>query len=174
MNAQICAKLRQTASVSGAERENVQIPRDMEVLVAHKPHHPTARERIIDLYDDLRPFLHAYLRSLGVSSDEAEDVIQETFLRLVRFRFPRSTEDNLQAWLFRVAHHLSVDVHRFERRWSHNNDEQSGTIIRRRADPGLTPEPRLILHERRQQLENVFAQLTPRRRSIGLLVVEGC
>ena len=172
MNAQICAKLRQTASVSGAERENVQIPRDMEVLVAHKPHHTTARERIIDLYDDLRPFLHAYLRSLGVSSDEAEDVIQERFLRLVRFRFPRSTEDNLRACLFRVAHHLSKEVRRFQRRWSHNNDEQPGTIVRHRVDPGLTPELRLILLERRRQFENAFAQLTSKQRSIGLLAAD--
>jgi RNA polymerase sigma-70 factor (ECF subfamily) len=173
MNAEICAKLRGKLSVSGSEGESVQIPRDMQILVPHNSDHITTRQRIIDLYDDLRPSLHACLCTLGVSSDQAEDVIQETFLRLVRFRFPRNSEDNLRAWLFRVAHNLFMDVHRFQRRWSHDHDEQSRTDIRHHADPGLNAAQRLILQERRRQFENAFAQLTPKQRQCDLLRAEG-
>jgi len=169
MNADICTKHRGTLSVSGSEGESVKISRDMEILVSHKSDPIATRQRIIHLYHDLRPSLHAYLCTLGVSSDQAEDVIQEAFLRLVRFRFPRNTEDNLRAWLFRVAHNLSMDVHRFQQRWSRNHDEQSRTNVRHRVDPGLTPEQRLILHERRRQFENAFAQLTPKQRQCVLL-----
>jgi len=172
MNAQIRAKLRGT-SASESEGGNVEIPRDAEILGAHKSDYISTRQRIIDLYGDLKPSLHAYLGTLGVSSDEAEDVIQEAFLRLVRFRFPRNIEDNLRAWLFRVAHNLSMDVHRSQRRWSRSNDQQSRTVVRHRADPGLTPEQRLISHERRRQFENAFAQLTPKQRQCVLLRAEG-
>jgi RNA polymerase sigma-70 factor (ECF subfamily) len=145
----------------------------VEILAGSNSEGTTSRQRIIDLYDDLKPSLHAYLCSLGVSSDQAEDVIQEAFLRLVRFRFARSMQDNLRAWVFRVAHNLSMDVHRFHRGWSHNNEEYSRTITRHRADPGPTPEQRVILHERRRQFENAFAQLTPKQRECVLLRAEG-
>jgi RNA polymerase sigma-70 factor (ECF subfamily) len=135
----------------------------------------TSRDRIIELYNNLRPSLYAYLGTLGVSSDQAEDVIQEAFLRLVRlrFRFEPSTQANLRAWLFRVAHNLSMDVHRFQRRWSHNNHEQCHTVIRHRADPAPTPEQQVILDERKRRVESAFAQLTPKQRQCVLLRAEG-
>lgn len=117
--------------------------------------------------------MHAYLRSLGLHSDQAEDMIQEAFLRLVRFRFARSMQDNLRAWMFRVAHNLAMDVHRLHRRASHNDEEHWRKIKRHRIDPGPSPEQRVILHERRRQLENAFAQLTPRQRQCVLLRAEG-
>jgi RNA polymerase sigma-70 factor, ECF subfamily len=172
MTAQICRKLRGALSSSGPE-QNLLVPTDVEIFTSEHSDYVTTRQRIIDLYDDLRPALYAYLCALGVSSDQAEDVIQETFLRLVRFRFERSTHDNLRAWLFRVAHNLSMDVHRFQRRWSQHNDEQSQPVIRHRADPGPTPEQQVILDERRRQFENAFAQLTPKQRQCVLLRAEG-
>jgi RNA polymerase sigma-70 factor, ECF subfamily len=172
MTTEICEKLRGTASALRHD-QNVTVAHDLRIFAAEHSGQPTPRQRIIDLYDDLRPALCAYLCTLGVSSDQAEDVIQETFLRLVRFRFERSTHENLRAWLFRVAHNLSMDVHRFQRRWSHNNDEQSHTIIRHRADPGPTPEQQVILDERRRQFEDAFAQLTPKQQQCVLLRAEG-
>jgi RNA polymerase sigma-70 factor (ECF subfamily) len=172
MTADICRKFRETLSASGPQHDVV-VSGNPEIFVAEASDYVTTRQRIIDLYGDLRPSLYAYLCALGVSSDQAEDVVQETFLRLVRFRFERNTHENLRAWLFRVAHNLSMDVHRFQRRWSYNNDEQSHTIIRQRADPGPTPEQQVILDERRREFENAFAQLTPKQRQCVLLRAEG-
>jgi RNA polymerase sigma-70 factor (ECF subfamily) len=146
---------------------------DMGILASERSNHATAHQHIIDLYDDVRPSLYAYLCTLGVSSDQAEDVIQESFLRLVRYRFARSTHENLRAWVFRVAHNLSMDVHRFQRRWSPNHNEQTQTIIRHPADPGPTPEQLVILDERRRRFEDAFAQLTPKQRQCVLLRAEG-
>lgn len=171
MTAQLCGKLRESRRVSEAE-ENVMVPSGARIFAAENSNRAT-RQRINELYDDLRPSLYAYLCTLGVSSDQAEDVIQETFLRLVRFRFERTTHDNLRAWLFRVAHNLSMDVHRFQRRWFHNSDDEPHTVIRHRADPGPTPEQQVILDERRRQFENAFAQLTPKQRECVLLRAEG-
>lgn len=144
MTADICRKIRATVAASGSE-ENVMLPSDVPTFASGHSDPAAARQRIIDLYYDLRPSLHAYLCALGVSSDQVEDIVQEVFLRLVRSGFERSTHENLRAWLFRVAHNLSMDVHRFHRRWSHNNNEQSDSVIRHRADPGPTPEQQIIL-----------------------------
>lgn len=172
MTTQICQKF-QEALPALAPDANVATSRDVEVFASQQPEPGTTRQRIIDLYDDLRLPLYAYLCTLGVKSDQAEDVIQETFLRLVRFRSERATHENLRAWVFRVAHNLSMDVHRFQRRWSRNDNEQSHTVIRHRADPGPTPEERVILEERMRRFEQAFAQLTPKQRECVLLRAEG-
>jgi RNA polymerase sigma-70 factor (ECF subfamily) len=172
MTTQIYGKFRGTLPASESS-ENVILSRDLEIFAAKHSEGAATRQCIIDLYDDLRPALYAYLCTLGVSSDQAEDVIQETFLRLVRFRFERSRHENLRAWLFRVAHNLSMDVHRFQRRWSHGHDEPAHNIIRHRADPGPTPEQQVILDERKRRFESAFAQLTPKQRQCVLLRAEG-
>jgi RNA polymerase sigma-70 factor, ECF subfamily len=146
---------------------------DLGIFVAKQSGSTEARQHIIDLYDELRPSLHAYLSCLGMSSDQADDVIQETFLRLVRCRFEEGAEDNLRAWVFRVAHNLSMDIHRFQRRWYRSNDDEPHPVIHQRADPGPSPEQQVILEERRKHFENAFAQLTPKQRQCVLLRAEG-
>jgi RNA polymerase sigma-70 factor (ECF subfamily) len=146
---------------------------NVELLAPHDPKCAITRQRIIDLYDGLRPPLHAYLCSLGVTADQAEDVIQETFLRLVRCRLEQSKDENLRSWVFRVAHNLSMDVHRFQRRWSQSKSEQIQTVLQNPTDPGPTPEQHVIQEERMKRFEDAFAQLTPKQRQCVLLRAEG-
>jgi RNA polymerase sigma-70 factor (ECF subfamily) len=130
------------------------------------------RQRVIELYEVVRPTLHAYLRSLGLS-DHSEDIIQETFLRLVRYTAERGANENLRAWVFRVAHNLSMDYHRSERRCFRSHETQPSPVLRDRIDPGPNPEQKIILDERLREFEDAFAQLTPRQRDCLLLRAEG-
>ena len=131
------------------------------------------RQRIIELYDLLRPPLNGYLYYLGLNTDQAEDVIQETFLRLVSRRSDRSKEDNLRAWIFRVARNLSMDVHRAQRRWSRSKADEPRSDIRDRIDPAPSPEQQVLFEERMRRFEQTFAQLTPKQRQCVLLRAEG-
>ena len=131
------------------------------------------RQRAIDLYDCLRPSLQGYLGALGMTPDQAEDVIQETFLRFLRYRWPESTEESQRGWVFRVAHNLSMDVHRFQRRWSINTYDDARTVRRHRVDPGPSPEQQFLLEERRRRVQNAFAGLIPKHRQCVLLRAEG-
>jgi RNA polymerase sigma-70 factor (ECF subfamily) len=130
-------------------------------------------QHIVKLYDDLRPSLHAYLYYLGMNTDQAEDVIQDTFLRLVTCRFKPGKQDNVRAWIFRVARNLSMDVHRAQRRWSRRNDDEPHSAIRERIDPAPSPEQQVLLEERMKRFEQTFAQLTPKQRQCVLLRAEG-
>lgn len=132
-----------------------------------------SRQYVIELYDASRSSLHAYLCCLGVSSDQAEDIIQETFLRLVRHLFEHGTGDCLRGWVFRVAHNLSMDLHRSQRRWFYSSTNEQRTFVRERVDPAPNPEQNVILRERSKQLGNAVAQLTPKQRRCMLLRAEG-
>jgi RNA polymerase sigma-70 factor (ECF subfamily) len=55
-----------------------------------------------------------YARQLGCDADEAEDVVQETFLRLHR-QVKKQGHESIQSptsWLYRVAHNLVRDIGR--------------------------------------------------------------
>jgi RNA polymerase sigma-70 factor (ECF subfamily) len=108
-----------------------------------------------------------------MTSDQAEDVIQETFLRLVRHLVEHGTEHSLRGWVFRVAHNLSMDLHRSHRRWSFTTSDDSSAIARDRLDPAPNPEQKLILKERFRRLGDAVAQLTPKQRHCVLLRAEG-
>jgi len=133
----------------------------------------TNRQSVIELYDASRPSLYAYLCCLGMNSDQAEDIIQETFLRLVRHLLEHGAGDSLRGWVFRVAHNLSMDLHRSQRRWFYASTDEPRTFVRERVDPAPNPEQNVILRERSKRLGNAVAQLTPKQRRCVLLRAEG-
>lgn len=134
---------------------------------------PQDRRRIIELYNDVRPALNAYLCARGLSHDRSEDIIQETFLRLVRRTAHEGADDKLSVWVFRVAHNLSVDLYRSERRWYRGNETDPHTFVRERVDPAPTPEEMILLIERLARFRAALAQLTPKQRECLLLRFKG-
>jgi RNA polymerase sigma-70 factor (ECF subfamily) len=143
--------------------------RDLRIFASEQLGTAERCQRIAELYDVLRPPLYAYLWYLGMNTDQAEDVIQDTFLRLVSCRVDAGRKDNPRAWIFRVAHNLSMDVHRAQRRWSRRNDDEPHSPIRERIDPAPSPEQQILLEERMRRL----VQLTPKQRQCVSLRAEG-
>jgi RNA polymerase sigma-70 factor, ECF subfamily len=129
--------------------------------------------RIVELYNETRPALVAYLCSCGLSQDHSEDVIQETFLRLVRHTAKANAGDDFRGWVFRVAYNLSMDVHRFERRWFRGNDSDLRPMYDRWVDPTPNPEEMILLTERLKHLQAAFSRLTPKQRECLLLRAKG-
>jgi RNA polymerase sigma-70 factor (ECF subfamily) len=128
-------------------------------------------QRVVELYEVLRPALHAYLASLGLNQEQAEDIIQQTFLRLMRHILRNGPERNLRAWLFRVARNTSVDLYRSENRW--RCDIEAAVLSQGCPDPAPNPEEKVILEECKRQFESARAQLTPKQRRSILLRAEG-
>src|SRR5438309_9576562 len=56
------------------------------------------------LYRELRKPLLRYLVCLGLTSDEAQDVVQDAFLNLQRHLASHGAQENIRGWLFRVAY----------------------------------------------------------------------
>src|SRR5271157_1934699 len=55
------------------------------------------------LYRELRKPLLRYLAGLGLSSEEAQDVVQDAFLSLHKHQAAGGSQENIRSWLFRVA-----------------------------------------------------------------------
>lgn len=65
----------------------------------------------------LRPRLHRYCARMTGSAVHGEDVLQDSLVKALHARAEGAAVDNLEGWLFRIAHNTSLD---FLRRRSRN------------------------------------------------------
>ncbi|MCX7303599.1 MAG: sigma-70 family RNA polymerase sigma factor [Hyphomicrobiales bacterium] len=67
-----------------------------------------------DAFEDrltaLRPRLHRYCARMTGSTVDGEDVLQDTLVNALSARAEGASVDNLEGWLFRIAHNTSVDL----------------------------------------------------------------
>ncbi len=121
-----------------------------------------AQQRILALYDEYRPHLYRYLRSMRLGREWAEEVIQETFMRLTSKLLEKDDIENVQGWVVRVAHNLAVDVLKEECRKIIGDDEPF--LIENRADPSLNPEEAYCRNERSIRMTLALWELKPQHR----------
>jgi len=62
--------------------------------------------------------LFGFVRRLGLTDSEANDVVQEVFLRLWRQLGSDGPLDNPKGWTYRTVYRLAMDQHRLRRRAS--------------------------------------------------------
>lgn len=100
--------------------------------------------------------LFAFIRRHHPQQQEAEDLLHETFLSLLRDREGARAATNLRAWLFQVARNLCLNRHRAHRRAAGALADPAAT----RA-PSAEPHPERILlgNERQHALRTAIANL---------------
>jgi RNA polymerase sigma-70 factor (ECF subfamily) len=69
------------------------------------------------LFQEHGPAIYRFAVVLLHHHQDAEDVVQETFLKLLRHLGAGGNTDNLRGWLFTVAAHASRDRQRRRARW---------------------------------------------------------
>src|SRR5580704_6380901 len=74
----------------------------------------TLCERVHSLFEQLRVPVFRYAMRKMKDSGRAEEITQETFLRLFRHLKEERPVDNPRAWLFTVANNLAIDANRGE------------------------------------------------------------
>lgn len=79
---------------------------DHQLLEALRQRDPTAFARLFELYSD-----KVYRLALGLLEDEneAEGIVQDTFMRLLERLHQFEGRSALGTWLYRVAYNLSID-----------------------------------------------------------------
>lgn len=102
-----------------------------------------------------------FLRRRGHNPEAAADLTQDAFVRLLTAT-PSSGDDNPRAYLHRVAHNLSVDLMRRERKVPnvYLPDEE----IRQVADTAPSPEAIVYHRQRLQIVEKAMLELPEKTR----------
>lgn len=131
-----------------------------------------ARDRILELYDEFRPKLFRYLRSLHLEVDQADEVIQETFMRLTMQLLKKTEIENIQGWIVRVAHNLALTLQKRACRSMIPSDVVM-FAIENRPDVGLSPEETYSSKEQFKHMNEVLAGLKPQHRQCFQMRAQG-
>ncbi len=120
------------------------------------------------IYEAFRPRLFSFLARLSRRRDVAEDLLEETWLRLVT-KAPDLTDDTrLGPWLFTVARNLFASWCRH--RTLHEERLFDGVLSWPGALPRESPFEAAARGETERRLEAALARLAPRDREVLLLV----
>jgi RNA polymerase sigma-70 factor (ECF subfamily) len=113
----------------------------------------TLNEKVIGYFEQLRAPVFRYLLRKTHDPGRAEDLTQETFLRLCRHLREDRPLDNPKAWLFTVAANLAVDTNRNEQNIADLDEHTWKEIEDSRSGVESDPETLLLQNERLDRLQ---------------------
>ena len=153
--------------------ENVGEPSDSELLELARQGNPTAFGTLIRRHDR---YLYRLARSILLDDYEAEDVVQETFIRAFTGLAGFRGDANLRTWLTRIALNLAVRSRR-QKRANVNLDELQAKQERHPERAGISaltspdrdPERAAAQEEIRKLLERAIDSLPAQFRTVFVL-----
>jgi RNA polymerase sigma-70 factor, ECF subfamily len=131
---------------------------------------PAARgdeAELATIYEERRGELYAFLVGMTRDAEAAEDLLQDTFLRLVREARAGRMPEQVRPWLYRTAANAAIDRGR-----------RGATLLRLlprlldRSDPPR-PEGEALRAERDAELHAALGRLSADRRAALLLAARG-
>jgi RNA polymerase sigma-70 factor (ECF subfamily) len=122
-----------------------------------------------------KPVYNFLLRHVG-SRESAEELLQETFLRVIKGAEAYQKQAKFTTWLYTIARNLCVDQ---SRRMRHrkaqsldapmSSDEDSGTLLDVTAADGLRADREAMSSELAIRLERAIARLSVEQREVFLM-----
>lgn len=110
---------------------------------AEKGRTEAIEEEVLQMFELMSGRLVGYALSFGISRQDGEDVVQDTFLALFGHLQQGRPRNNLRAWLYRVTHNLAL-----KRRTRITVEPVAPTNEVDRIDPQPNPEEALLFQEK--------------------------
>ena len=146
---------------------------NQQSLEAEKPAPATLSERVQTLFQQLRLPVFRFLLRKTRNPGRAEDLTQETFLRLCRHLCDGRPLDNPKAWLLTVANNLAIDESRSDRHETDLDESTWREIEESRSGTEAGPEEAVLQRERQDRLHLAVLKLTQLQRDCLHLRAEG-
>lgn len=132
---------------------------------------PAAFETLVEIYS---PRLYGYFYRLTGRREDAEDLLQEVFVRVVRMIGRYEHDGRFDAWLFRIATNLVRDRVRRQRRApgfevAGGDDDEPGRLEELPDDEIDQPDSNVELTEQVDRLQQALSGLPAAEREVILL-----
>ncbi len=116
-------------------------------------------QALATIYDTHSPGIYRYAMRLLGDMSLAEDCVADTFARFLKsLQERRGPSDNLQAYLYRIAHNWIVDLYRKNKETVELSD-----AVRSEAD---VPEEEAAKRIRQKQVRTAIRHLTPEQQQV--------
>lgn len=142
---------------------------------ARKPHYledASVRRSILELYDQEHIAIRRYLVFLGLTSDSAQEIVQDAFLKLHEHLLADGDRRNLRAWLYRVAHNLARNAQTAARvtKTDALSPDRMGMNLKAAV---LTAEEELLEAERNRRVQEAINGLSAAQKECLILRAQG-
>ena len=131
---------------------------DAEIMAAVREGDPSALGALFDRY---HARLFAYFARLTGRRDASDDLVQETFVRMLKYSASFRGDGPFVVWMYRVARNVWTDAGRGRR--------PEAPLDVDRADPGATALERLVRDERLDLLRRALLELDDDDREVLVL-----
>lgn len=109
------------------------------------------------------PDLKAFLQRLGCPVHTAEDIVQESFFRAIKYQTMLRRITHMRAWLYKTAYHLFIDLRRRDREKLTDQDQAAGEAS--------SPMEAAIAREEGDMAKRALA-MVPERQRIAILLCD--
>jgi RNA polymerase sigma-70 factor, ECF subfamily len=133
----------------------------------------TVSEKLVAHFEQLRIPVFRFILRRTRDATHAEELTQETFLRLCRHLQEGRPLENPKAWLFTVANNLAIDSKRNERNITDLDERAWKEIEESRSGSQADPEKLILQDERLDRLHMAVLNLTSLQRECLHLRAEG-
>ncbi|MBI3682051.1 MAG: sigma-70 family RNA polymerase sigma factor [Acidobacteria bacterium] len=125
-------------------------------------------DQVAQLFEETRDDVYRYLMTLGLHPPQAQEAVQEVFLRLYVALKKNEEIRNPRAWIFRVAHNLGLKIRERE-----SFLPFPAGLEARLAARENDPEASLLEHERTLRFHRAIEGLSEQQRRCLFLRLEG-
>jgi RNA polymerase sigma-70 factor, ECF subfamily len=130
------------------------------------------KQKVSEVFELLQDSVFRYLVRVLDDPSEAEDVMQETFMRLYRALHKGQVIEDVRPWIFRVAHNLVL--YRFRKKSPVELLDPAGwDRLKEQRDPSASAEQRVLEKEQQARFEVALARLSPQEKYCLELRAEG-
>lgn len=106
-------------------------------------------EIIVEMFQKKMELIHRYLVKLGCSQENAEDIVQDTFYKAIKY-IDGIQADKLSSWLFRVATNKYYDLCRKNNKHVHLSIDEE--IFRESLSDSKLVEDFILNIEKKQEI----------------------
>lgn len=142
---------------------------DQHLVAAYLSGDESALAEIVDRY--LKPIYNFVYRFTG-SSGDAEDITQETFLKVWKNLKRYKKGESFKAWIFSIARNTAIDWMRKKKNLAFSdfeNEEGGNSLSDILVDAEPLPDAILARAEDQKFVENLLEKLSPKYREVILL-----
>ncbi|WP_139492049.1 RNA polymerase sigma factor SigW [Brevibacillus dissolubilis] len=129
-----------------------------------------AFEELVEMYKDK---IYSLAYRMVRNREEAEDIAQETFLRVYANFQNYNEEYKFSTWIYRIATNLCIDRGRKKKPHfsldEETQDDSGMDWYSRLPSKEKTPEEKVVVHELQETVQGALTQLNPKYRSIMIL-----
>ncbi|WP_299532382.1 RNA polymerase sigma factor [Ulvibacterium sp.] len=118
------------------------------------------------LYERHKKRLFGFFYNMNGNPSISEDLVQNVFIRMLKYRHTFTGEGSFAAWMFRTARNVNYDHFR---KYKKENDQTQLTSVEYRLVDDLGPEAKMDKRDEVLQLNRAMQRLTPEKREILIL-----